>query len=55
MLAEECKQCTKLAILTFTNQTRPPGIFFRLSLLWTLEMVQNIFHSVTFVVTFVKV
>lgn len=48
MLAEECKQSTELAIHTFTNQTQPLGIFFRLSLLWTLEMVQKKFWSVTF-------
>lgn len=48
MLAEECKQCTELAIHTFTNQTRLLGIFFRLSLLWTLGMVQKNFWSMTF-------
>ena len=29
-MAEECKQCTKLAIHTFTNQTGLLGIFFKL-------------------------
>lgn len=33
---------------TFTNQTRLLGIFFRLSLLWTVGMVQKNFWSMTF-------
>ena len=31
LLAEECKQCTKLAIHTFTNQMLPLGLLFRMN------------------------
>ena len=37
-LAEEWKQCTKLANHTFTNQMRLQGIFFKFSLLSNLDM-----------------
>ena len=33
LLAEECKQCIKLAIHTFTNQMLPLGLLFRMSFL----------------------
>ena len=38
VLAEEWKQCTNLAIHTFTNQLWLQGIFFKFSLLSNLEM-----------------
>ena len=36
-MAEECKQCTKLAIHTFTNQMIPLGLLFRLRSLSNMQ------------------
>ena len=36
-MAEECKQCTKLAIHTFTNQMIPLGLLFRLHSLSNMQ------------------
>ena len=36
-MAEECKQCTKLAIHTFTNQLLPLGLLFRLNSLSNMQ------------------
>ena len=38
LLAEECKQCTKLAIHTFTNQMLPLGVLFRMNLLSNMQI-----------------
>ena len=40
LLAEECKQCTKLAIHTFTNQMLPLGLLFRMNFLICKQMLQ---------------
>ena len=40
LLAEECKQCTKLAIQTFTNQMLPLGLLFRMNFLICKQMLQ---------------
>ena len=40
LLAEECKQCTKLAIHTFTNQMLPLGLLFRMNFLIYKQMLQ---------------
>ena len=40
LLAEECKQCTKLAIYTFTNQMLPLGLLFRMNFLICKQMLQ---------------
>ena len=40
LLAEECKQCTKLAIHTFTNQMLPLGVLFRMNFLICKQMLQ---------------
>ena len=37
LLAEEYKQCTKLAIHTFTNQMLPLGLLFRMNLLSNMQ------------------
>ena len=37
LLADECKQCTKLAIHTFTNQMLPLGLLFRMNLLSNMQ------------------
>ena len=37
LLAEECKQCIKLAIHTFTNQMLPLGLLFRMNLLSNMQ------------------
>ena len=39
-MAEECKQCTKLAIQTFTNQMLPLGLLFRMNFLICKQMLQ---------------
>ena len=36
-MAEECKQCTKLPIHTFTNQMLPLGLLFRMNLLSNMQ------------------